>query len=109
MELNATFNNISVILWLSVVLADFEIFTSYLSILPNRGYHMGRFDSIVYHFQNFVFQKPELTQKIETEAASTSQAKDVEEDSPVPSPQGIADQGEETKVHGENHRPAASH
>lgn len=54
---------------------------------------MGRFDSIVYHFQNFVFQKPELTQKIETEAASTSQAKDVEEDSPVPSPQSIADQG----------------
>jgi hypothetical protein len=59
---------------------------------------MGRFDSIVYHFQNFVFQKPELTQKIETEAASMSQAKDVEEDSPVPSPQSIADQGADSPV-----------
>lgn len=75
--------------------------------MSNRCDCIGRFDLNEYYFHNFVFQKPELTKKIETEAASTSQAKDVEvtpvpspqnvaaekASSPAPSPQSIADQG----------------
>ena len=69
-----------------------------LSLVSNKGVRNGRFDRIVYYFHNFVFQKPELTQKIEPEAASTPQAKDVEEDSPAPSPQSIAEKAEDSSV-----------